>query len=141
MTLAVRFNPPGVPAEHLPIYRLEAEIRKLPPVDCPVEEEFCDGLYARTMRIPAGTVLTGHVHKAECLLFVREGEIVITSGGAPVHFKAGAMVRSLAGAKRAGYALTDCVVTNVHPNPTNEADSDELWKLFIEPPPAMEIQQ
>lgn len=136
---AVKFDPPGVPAEHLPIYRLEAEIRKLPPVECPVEEEFCDGIYARTMHIPAGTILTGHVHKGECFLVVRSGELVVTAGGEPLLLRGGDMVRSMPGAKRAGYALTDCVVTNFHANPTNEREKSRLWDLFIEPAPAMEL--
>ena len=49
----------AVPAQHLPIYRLEAELLKQPQVECPVEHAFCSGLYARTMHIPAGTILTG----------------------------------------------------------------------------------
>lgn len=137
--LAVKFDPPGVPAEHLPIYRLEAALRNLPPVDCPVEEEFCDGLYARTMRIPAGTVLTGHTHKSECFLVVREGEIVVTGGGEPIFLKAGDMVKSHAGAKRAGFAITDCVVTNFHANPTNETEAAKLWEMFVLPAPALEL--
>ena len=139
MTLAVRFHPPGVPAEHLPIYRLEAELRKLPPVDCPVEEEFCDGLYARTMHIPAGTVATGAVHSKECFLVVRSGEVLLTTDDGAQRLKAGDMVKSRAGCKRAAAALTDCAVTTFHGNPTNERDEKRLWEIFTVPAPAMAL--
>lgn len=136
MTLAVNFRPPGVPAEHLPIYRLEAELRKLPPVDCPVQEEFCDGLYARTMHIPAGTVATGAVHSKECFLVVRYGELMLTTDDGAVRLEAGQMVKSRAGTKRAAAAISDCAVTTFHGNPTNEKDSARLWELFTLAPEA-----
>lgn len=139
MTPAVRFHPPGAPAEHLPIYRLEAELRKLPPVDCPITEEWCDGLYARTMEIPAGTVATGAVHSKECFLVVRYGEVLLTTDDGAVRLKAGDMVKSRAGTKRAAAAVTDCAVTTFHGNPTNERDPVRLWEMFTLPAAALEL--
>lgn len=137
--LAVKFAPPGVPAEHLPIYRLEAELRKLPPVECPIEEDFCDGLYARTMHIPAGTVATGHVHKGECFLVVRYGQLVLTTPDGVKSLEAGALVKSPAGTKRAVAALSSCAVTTFHANPANERDPAKLWAMFVVPAPALEL--
>lgn len=138
--LAVKFAPPGVPAEHLSIYRLEAEIRKLPPVDCPIEEDWCDGLYARTMHIPAGTVVSGAVHAKECFLVVRSGELLLTTDEGAKRLQAGDTVKSRAGTKRAAAAITDCSVTTFHANPTNERDSRRLWELFTVPAPAMALE-
>ena len=69
-----------VPADHLPIYRLEGALLQFPQVDMPVQHEFCAGLYARTMHIPAGTVLTGAVHREESFFLVRKGDLMVSAG-------------------------------------------------------------
>lgn len=130
-----------VPASHVPIYRLEAELLKLPQVDMPVEHAFIPGLYARTMHIPAGTGLTGAVHREACFFVVRSGVLVVTTDEEPVELRAGQMLESKAGTKRAGVAITDVVVTTFHPNPTNETDPKKLWDLFTTPAPAMLLGQ
>ncbi len=127
----------AVPAHHLPIYRLEAELLKLPQVDMPVEHEFCSGLYARTMRIPAGTVLTGAVHAGECFMVIRSGDIVITTDAGAREFTGGDVVKSKAGTKRAGVALTDTVLTTFHPNPDDETDPIALWQRFTVSAPVL----
>lgn len=139
MTIAVRFEPPGVPAEHLPIYRLEAELRKLPPVECRIEQHFCDGLYARTMHIPAGVVAVGAVHAHECMLVVRYGRLALTTDEGSRLLEPGDIVISKAGTKRAAAGITDCAVTTFHPNPSNETDDARLWEQFTRPAPALEI--
>ena len=126
-----------VPAAHEPIYRLEAHLLTLPQVDMPVEHDHCSGLYARTMKIPAGTVLTGAVHREECFFVVRSGIIAITTDKGVTKAHAGDMLKSAAGTKRAGVAITDVVVTTFHANPTNETDPATLWDLFTIPAPAL----
>lgn len=123
----------AVPAEHLPIYRLEAELLKLPQVEMPVEHAFCADQYARTMHIPAGTALTGAVHRHDCFFVIRKGDLVVTTDDQPKVLHAGDMLVSPAGTKRAGVALTDVVVTTFHANPTNETSPDALWDLFTVP--------
>jgi len=133
----------GVPAEHLPIYRLEAELLKLPQVDMPVDHDFCNGLYARTMHIPAGTILTGAVHREESFFLVRKGELIVSTDNGPLTLKAGDMSVSKIGTKRAGITLTDVEVTTFHANPTNEREPQALWDLFtiLAPAPALETAQ
>ena len=125
-----------VPASHLPIYRLEAELLKLPQVDMPVEHAFCAGLYARTMHIPAGTVLTGAIHREESFFLVRKGELIVSTDNGPRTLGPGDMSVSKIGTKRAGIALTDVDVTTFHANPTNEQQPQALWDLFTIPAPA-----
>lgn len=129
----------AVPQNHLPVYRLEAELLKLPQVDMPVEHEFCPGLYARTMHIPAGTVLTGAVHRHDCFFVLRSGTLAVTTDGGVKAIEAGQMLHSPAGTKRAGVAMTDCVVTTFHANPTDAQDPAELWELFTVPAPALHM--
>jgi mannose-6-phosphate isomerase-like protein (cupin superfamily) len=135
-----------VPPEHLPTYCLEAEILKQPQVEMPVEHAFCSGLYARTMRIPAGTVATGAVHRSESFFVVRSGTLLLATDSGPVHLEAGAMRITKAGDKRAVVAVTDVELTTFHPNPSNETDPASLWDLFTVPAPmrflsAQDIEQ
>lgn len=134
-------NPGGLPAEHLPIYRLEAELLKLPQVDMPVEHAFCDGLYARTMCIPAGTVLTGAVHRRECFFIVRSGLLAVTTDDEPRLLKAGDMFVTPAGTKRAGVAVNDVMVTTFHANPKGLRQPEALWDEFVVPPPMMALSE
>lgn len=129
----------GVPEMHLPIYRLEAELLKLPQVDMPVTHAFCAGLYARTMHIPAGTILTGAVHKEESFFLVRKGELIVSTDSGPQTIRQGDMSVSKIGTKRAGITLTDVEVTTFHANPTNEQEPQALWDLFTIPAPAIEL--
>ena len=119
-----------------PIYRLEAELLKLPQVSMPVEHAFCAGLYARTMHIPAGTVLTGAIHREESFFLVRKGQLIVSTDNGPRTLAPGDMSVSKIGAKRAGITLTDVEVTTFHANPTNEHEPQALWDLFTIPAPA-----
>lgn len=127
----------AVPAAHLPIYRLEAQLLKLPQVDLPVDHDFCAGLYARTMHIPAGTALTGAVHSKDCFFLVRRGTLAVTTDHGPLVVRDGELLVSKAGTKRAGVAMTDVVITTFHPNPGDETDPAALWDLFTLPAPAL----
>ena len=130
-----------VPADHLPIYRLEGALLQLPQVDMPVQHEFCAGLYARTMHIPAGTVLTGAVHREESFFLVRKGDLIVSTDTGPKRLGAGDMSISRINTKRAGIALTDVEVTTFHANPNNEQDPQALWDMFTIPAPALENVQ
>lgn len=126
-----------VPAEHLPIYRLEGALLELPQVDMPVQHSFCAGLYARTMHIPAGTILTGAVHREESFFLVRKGDLIVSTDTGPKRLGAGDMSISRVNTKRAGIALTDVEVTTFHANPANEQDPQALWDMFTIPAPAI----
>ena len=115
------------------IFQLEQLILKLPQVEMPTINEFLDGLYARSMFIPAGVCLTGAIHKNENFLFVRYGDITILTEDGVKRFKAGDMISSKAGIKRVGLTHADTLVTTIHANPTNETDEKKLWDLFTIP--------
>jgi len=136
VNVAVQEVKAGVPVEHLPIYQLEAEILKLPQVEMPVDHDFCNGLYARTMHIPAGTILTGAIHREESFFLVRKGELIVSTDNGPRTIGPGDMSISKIGTKRAGIALTDVEVTTFHANPTNEQEPQKLWDMFTIPAPS-----
>ena len=125
----------GIEPKHLPIYRIEQYLLSLPQVEIPVDHQFVNGLYARSVTIPAGVILTGAVHKDECFFMVRTGRIMITTDDEPIEASAGFMAASKAGSKRLGLALEDTTVTTFHANPQELRDPDELWDYITVPAP------
>lgn len=112
------------------VNRLEAELVKFPQRDCPVWHHFAPGVYARQMFIPAGTVLTGAVHKTEHLCIV-SGDIDVTTDEGMVHIRDLQHVFvSKPGTKRAGFTREDTLWTTVHV--TNETDLDKLVEELVE---------
>ncbi len=103
------------------VIRAENEMRERGvPVDIPVTHRFANkgtkrGVYAREIAIPAGTMLTGHIHKYEQINFLLKGAIsVLMEDGRVKLIEAPATVVSPAGTKRIAYTHTDVVWTTVH---------------------------
>ncbi|KMM77258.1 hypothetical protein ACP93_02645 [Xanthomonas sp. NCPPB 1128] len=112
---------------------LEAELRKYPQADIPVKHHFADGIYCREVFIPAGTVLTGKVHRFATLNILAQGEIEVTTPEGVRRLCAPAVFTSPAGCKKVGYAHTDTIWINVHP--TKLRDVASIESKFIEPEP------
>lgn len=125
-------------SKHIPVCLLEAEILNHPQVDMPIDHDFCDGIYARTMHIPAGTILTGAIHKEESFFLVRSGRLIVTTDDGTIEVGPGFMSVTKSNTKRAGIAITDVDVTTFHANPKNETDPAELWNMYTMPQPSIE---
>jgi quercetin dioxygenase-like cupin family protein len=98
-------------------------------VEIPVEHVFSHGLYARKITIPAGTVLTGKIHKRENLNFLLAGEMSVLTEGGVQRVGPGFMVVSPPGTKRIAYTHTECVWVTVHG--TKETDLEKIEAEFI----------
>lgn len=96
------------------IEHLEAVIATAPQVELPLIHGFGPGFYARSMMIPAGTVLTGKVHATEHIFMLTKGDISITTAEGVKRVQAPYQAICPPGSKRAGYAHTDCVCVNIH---------------------------
>lgn len=111
------------------IEHLEALILQRPQVDTPIRHYFAPGLYAREMFIPAGTVLTGAVHKTEHLaLFV--GDITVWTEQGMQRLTGHHTFVSKPGAKRVGYAHADTYCTGFFP--TDKTDVAEIERDLVE---------
>jgi hypothetical protein len=119
------------------ILGMEDHLLTQPQVELPLTHDFVDGVYARTMFIPKGTILTGAVHSKDCLSVIRTGELLIATENGSVHVKTGDMLPSKAGTKRAGIALEDTYITGFMANPTNETDLDVIWEIYTLPNEAL----
>ena len=88
---------------------------------------FADGMYARELFMPAGTVATSLVHKTDHFCFVLYGECDVADEGIGVHrIKGPCMLKTTAGTKRALNIITDSLWVGVYVNPDNITDIDEL---------------
>lgn len=109
---------------------LEAEIEKLPQVDCPVRHHFAPGIYAREITIPKGTVLTGAIHKMQNLAILSAGRLRLVTDDGTVEIAAPHILTVMPGQKNAAYALEDSVWTNFFP--TDETDPEKLVEILTE---------
>lgn len=109
---------------------LESSLRSVPQVDCPVRNYFAPGLYAREIRIPAGTVLTGAIHKTENLAVLSAGRLRLVTDDGTVEISAPYTLTVRPGQKNCALALEDAVWTNFFP--TDETDTDKLVELLTE---------
>ena len=112
------------------VLHLEKLIQQQDQVDCPVTHHFAPNIYAREMFIPAGTVLTGAVHKTAHLSMLVKGKVRVITDNEAVDLTAPATVLSGVGAKRAIYAYEDAIWTTIHA--TTETDVDKLVEELTE---------
>ena len=107
------------------ILRIEQEILKMPQVELPIEHYQIDGVYARSMFIPAGTILTGKIHNFESIAILAKGRIRITNGTESYIISEGHIMVDKPGVKRLGYAETDVIFITVHRTDNTEIEAIE----------------
>jgi quercetin dioxygenase-like cupin family protein len=111
------------------VKRLESVLCDLPQIDIPVTHVFGPGFYARTVTIPAGSILVGKLHATDHIFIVSSGTLMLTTDDAVMMVEAPFQCVAKAGMKRAGHAITDVVCTNVHI--TTETDLVKLENQLI----------
>ena len=83
-------------------------------VEMELVHHFSKGLYARELKIPAGTLLVGKIHKHKSLNILAQGDISLLTEEGTKRVKAPYTVVSKPGIKRVGYAHEDCTWITVH---------------------------
>jgi hypothetical protein len=91
-----------------------------------VTHDFADGIYIRRMDIDAGALLIGAIWKHEHFCFLLEGSVSIADKYGVQDYIAPCYVKSLPGSQRVVHAYEDSVFMNVHKNPTNTRDLEEI---------------
>ena len=108
---------------------LEDEMRRHETrVEIPVRHHFASSLYAREITIPAGTLLTGRVHRYAQLNILSGGKISVLTDHGMKHVEAPFTVVSPPGTKRIAYAHTECTWTTILA--TEETDPDVIEAQF-----------
>lgn len=112
------------------IERLERDMLAMPQIEIQTEHSFGPGFYARTITIPAGATVTGKVHKTEHIFMVIKGDITLVTEHGTARVQGPYQCVCAPGTKRAGYAHTDVVCTNIHI--TDETDLAALELMLID---------
>jgi hypothetical protein len=100
--------------------------------NCPLKHYFSDGIYVREIKIPAGMVIVGKIHKHRHPNFLLKGKVmVITEQKGEEIIEGPCFMMSEGGTKRALYAVTDLVWTTIHHNPTNTKDLNKIEDIVI----------
>ena len=92
----------------------------------PIKHDFSDQLYMREMRMKAGTFVVSAMHHTDHFWFLMTGKILVTTDGETVQHIAPCFEKSIKGAKRLITCSEDCIFINIHKNPSNTRDLDEI---------------
>lgn len=97
---------------------------QLPQVDLSTSHVVHGGMCARTIVIPAGTILTGALTNADNIC-VMCGDITVTTDDGPVRLTGFHVLPAQAGFKRAGVTHADTYWTTVWPTSLTDVDAIE----------------
>jgi hypothetical protein len=126
----------GLPCEGLSnrqkVELLEYGLKQLPNPntdELPLKHHLCNGVYMRELHIPAGTCLTGKIHKTEHLNVILQGDISVMTEDGMKRLGPG-VIQSQPGMKRAGFAHADTIWMTVHA--TDKTDIAEIEAELVE---------
>jgi len=97
----------------------------------PIKHTFADGVYIRQMDMAKGTVVVGAIHKHLHVWFLLAGDVTVATEDTTEDYVAPCYVLSTPGVKRVILANEDSIFVNVHKNPSNTQDIDELEKEIV----------
>jgi hypothetical protein len=115
------------------ILALEAAMMAMPEhqIQIKTTHHFAPGVYMREIFIPKGTTLTGKIHKTEHMNILSQGELSVWTEDGVKRLTASTVIKSSPGTKRVGFAHEDSVWITVHPNVTEERDTDKIEEMLI----------
>ena len=97
----------------------------------PIKHTFADRIYIRQMDMFKDSVVVGAIHKHLHVWFLLTGHVTITTESTTEDYIAPCYVVSTPGVKRVILALEDSTFVNVHKNPSNTQDIDQLEKEIV----------
>ena len=112
------------------ILDFERELKKFEQLDLPVKHYFAPGIYMRELFIPAGTCLTGLIHRHEHLNICTGDISVLTESGVK-RLTGHHVILSQPGIKRVGYAHADTTWLTVHQRTDDETDIEKLEERYV----------
>tara|TARA_R110000823_G_scaffold12245_8_gene41004 strand:+ start:302 stop:763 length:462 start_codon:yes stop_codon:yes gene_type:complete len=92
----------------------------------PLKHSFADGIYIRQMGMSKDSLVVGAVHNHLHAWFLLTGKITVITESTEEDFIAPCYVISTPGVKRIIYAIEESIFVNIHKNPSNTQDLDEL---------------
>ena len=116
---------------------IEAGLLQLPQVEIPVEHRFAEqqGLYAREIVIPAGTLMTGRVHKHQHVSIMVSGDMTVLTEQGMERVTGYHCWICPPGTKRIGYAHAETRWLTVHH--TDHMQPEGIEDVLCEPMAAL----
>ena len=97
----------------------------------PLKHTFADGIYIRQMDMKTGSAVIGAIHNHLHAWFLLTGRLVVATEDLIEEYVAPCYVLATPGSKRVIYAVEDSIFVNVHKNPNNIKDIEELEKEIV----------
>ena len=97
----------------------------------PLKHVFADQIYLRELTIKKGMVMVGAIHNHLHIFFLLKGHLTLSDKNSVEDYEAPCYVVSKPGIQRAVYANEDSIVVNIHKNPTNNKNIEELEKELV----------
>ncbi len=83
-------------------------------IELPVEHFFTDGVYTRLIRMPAGSAVTGKIHRFSCPNFIMKGKLLVYTDEANYDIVAPFLFISGPGVRKALYVEEDTIWLTSH---------------------------
>jgi hypothetical protein len=118
-------------------------LKAYPQEDLPVQHDFLDGVYMRTVFMKAGLVVVGKIHKQEHVAIISKGSATVLTEHGVVEIKAPHIFKSPPGARRALRIHEDMVWTTVHRSDHTDLESLEAQLIAkdFDDPVLVELEQ
>ena len=97
----------------------------------PLKHTFADGVYIRQMDMKAGSMVVGAIHNHLHVWFLLTGNLAVATEDSIEEFVAPCYVLATPGSKRVIYATEDSIFINIHKNPNNIKNIDELESEIV----------
>ena len=120
------------------VKRLEELILQAPQVDLLTTHNLENGMYARTIYLQPGTVLTGAVHKTDHINIVF-GDITVTTDEGVQRITGYHVINTKAGSKRAGFAHAATAWTTICK--TTKTSLEEIEDELVEDAGMLQTRQ
>ena len=92
----------------------------------PLKHTFADGIYIRQMDMKAGSIVVGAIHNHLHVWFLLTGKLAIATEESIEEVISPCYLLAKPGSKRVIYAIEDSIFVNIHKNPENIKNIDEL---------------
>jgi quercetin dioxygenase-like cupin family protein len=100
-----------------------------PQEELPVQHDFLDGVYMRTVFMKAGLIVVGKIHKQEHVAIISKGSATVLTENGVIEITAPYIFKSPPGARRALVIHEDMVWTTVHRS--EHTDLEQLEEQLI----------
>lgn len=125
------------------VTELAEVLKEYPQEDLPVQHEFLNGVYMRTVFMKAGLIVIGKIHKQEHVAIISKGSATVLTEHGVVEIKAPFIFKSPPGARRALRIHEDMVWTTVHRSDHTDLKQleDQLIAKDFSDPLLVELEQ